>query len=693
MWSRTLDRISFLALFLVVVLLPIFFLPFTHIPIEIAKGAILLVGLATSAIFWVLARFFDGKVSVPKSFGLLFLLVVVLVTLASAYWSLASKVSFFGNLFDVGSFWFVFAAFLLTLLCSMILGSRERARAVLLGVIISSAVLFIFQSLRFYFPQVLSLGTFASKLDNPFGGWSSLGIFAGLSVLISLFMMEFFSISRLSKLLLGILMLLSFFLLAAVNFVLVWKILGVSALIIFVYKVSFLGSQEGEGGEGKARFPALSFVVIMISLLCIISGQSIGKYVPNHLGLTQNEVAPSFQSTLLITKGVLKHDPLLGMGPNMFKEAWALYKPKEINNTLFWNTTFGSGSSLFFTIFATLGALGTASWLLFLGTFLYSGAKSIFSNLRDGLNIEMVVFFISALYLFISSFFYFTGSAIFLLSMAFTGIFIGLYAGSKEGGVYNILFLNDHRKSFFFILAFMLVVILSAGFLFKYGERFASVFYFQRALVAKSVPDIETPLKRAVSLYPNDLYLRSYADVLLVKLNSQLSKNSQPTDEQQKESQAVLDQALASASFAVEINPANYLNFLELGQIYTNTALLKVKSSYEHAVEAYNTALVLNPLNPITDFYLARVSLASGKAKEAKDYLNQALDLKADYTDALLLLSQTYKNEGNPKDALTYAERALASAPNNTDIMQYTTSLKNSANSAPKEENPKKSKP
>src|SRR3989344_5171559 len=51
MLSNILDRISFWSLFVVIVLLPVFFLPFTQIPIETSKGLLFVMCLAISIIF------------------------------------------------------------------------------------------------------------------------------------------------------------------------------------------------------------------------------------------------------------------------------------------------------------------------------------------------------------------------------------------------------------------------------------------------------------------------------------------------------------------------------------------------------------------------------------------------------------------------------------------------------------------
>jgi hypothetical protein len=48
MQTNVFNRLSFLSIFLTVVLLPVFFLPFTNISTNISKGLLLVVGLTLS---------------------------------------------------------------------------------------------------------------------------------------------------------------------------------------------------------------------------------------------------------------------------------------------------------------------------------------------------------------------------------------------------------------------------------------------------------------------------------------------------------------------------------------------------------------------------------------------------------------------------------------------------------------------
>ena len=675
MRSNIFDKLSFLSLFLVVVLLPLFVLPFTSIPVETSKGLLLVLGLAACVVFWAIARFSDGKIIFPRSWLLMSGFGIALAFLLSALFSKNSQVSLFGTMFDIGSFWFIFSGFVLMLMSSVVFRTPKQAKTVLLGTILSSAFVLIFQSARLFMPTILSLGILAGKTGNVLGSWNALGLFAGFSGLMFLLVIEFFPISKMEKLLLEIFILLSILLAASVNFSLVWILLGISGLIIFVYKVSITFQESGNEGE-KKHFPIVSFIVVMIALLFFMSGQLIGGFIPNRLQISNTEVSPSLGATMSITKGVLAKYPVFGVGPNRFGEAWSMYKPAVINNTQFWDVSFGSGSGLLPTLTATTGYLGILAWLIFSILFLVIGVKSVFSSIKNGVNWEMMAFFVLSLYLFISSFFYSTGTVIFLLSLAFTGVFIGLAASGSNKEI-SISFLNDHRKSFFSILVLILIVIFSVATSFKYIERFTSVSYFGKAIFASTEPVAENYINKALSLYSNDLYLRTYSQIYLVKLNSIASKGSSLSDADKADLQASFDQAVNSAQMAAAYDPSNYLNFQLLGSVYQAVGSLGVKDAYSKAVLAYQTASSLNPLNPGLKLAMAGALFVDGKVKDAKDYANEALSLKQDYIDALITLSQIAKSEGNNSGALSYAQAALSLAPTDKNLIQYVDSLNN----------------
>ena len=676
MRSNIFDRLAFAALSLVLILLPIFCLPFTAIGTEISKSLLLVSGLALGFVFWAIARFFDGRIVIPKSSLLLSGGGVIVAVLLSALMSANSQVSFFGTMLDIGSFWFIFSGFALMFLCSLVFRTSLQAKVALFGMIISSAVVLIFQSFHLFFPQVLSLGVLGGKTANLVGSWNSFGLFAGFASLMFMLWLEFFPISRLGRIAVQIGLLLSLLLAAAVNFPLVWMLVGISALLIFVYKASTSFLNRSEGAE--KRFPFVSFVVVIVSLLFIISGGFIGNLIPNYFQISNTEVSPSIGSTIVTAKNVLISDPVFGLGPNRFGEAWAMYKPIAVNSSLFWDTYFESGSGLFPTLLATTGALGILAWVAFFVLFLVSGARSVFSSIKDGVNWEMVAYFVLALYLYVAMFFYPAGPVLFLLALAFSGVFIGLVA-SKDKGEWSVAFLDDHRKSFFSILLLIIMIIFSVAATFKFVEKFASVSYFGKALASTALPEAESSISKALSLHTNDLYLRTYSQIYLVKLSSLAGKGSELTEAEKEDLQSSFDQAIRAASLAVNYNPSNYLNYRLQGSVYQTAGTLGVKEGYAKAAESFALASQKNPSNPGLKLLLSNAYFLDGKLTEAETEANSALALKPDYIDAFLTLSQIAKKRGNNSEALRYAEQALALAPTNSDLIQYVNTFKGGA--------------
>ena len=485
---------------------------------------------------------------------------------------------------------------------------------------------------------------------------------------------------KIEKILLQIFILLSVLLAACVNFTLVWVLLGISSLIIFVYKVSITLNRSEDTDKDKKNFPLTSFVVMMIALLFFVSGPFVGSFIPSHLNITNTEVGPSFGATMSITKGVLLKYPIFGLGPNMFGEAWSIYKPAVVNNTQFWDTSFNSGSGLLTTFAATVGGLGILAWIIFFILFLLIGVKSVFSSIKNETNWEMMAFFVLSLYLFISSFFYFTGSVIFLMSFAFTGVFIGLITSSSNREI-SMSFLNDHRKSFFSILVIILIVVLSVSATFTYVERFVSVSYFGKALSAPTEPIAENSIVTALSLYSNDLYLRTYSQIQLVKLSSIVNKGSTLSDSDKTNVQNAFTSAVNGAQLAIQYDSQNYLNYQLLGSVYQNVGPLSGKDAYNNAIKSYQTASSFNPLNPGLKLSIAGASFINGDVQGAENYANQALTLKPDYVDALITLSQIAKSQGNISQALSYAQSALSISPSDSNLIQYVNSLSSSTTS------------
>lgn len=227
-------------------------------------------------------------------------------------------------------------------------------------------------------------------------------------------------------------------------------------------------------------------------------------------------------------------------------------------------------------------------------------------------------------------------------------------------------------------------MIVSAAAGFKYIERLASVSYFGKTLSATSVSNAENSISRALSLYQNDLYLRTYAQVYLTKINSIVSKGSTSlSDADKADLQASFDQAVNASRLAVNYDKTNYLNYNSLGSVYNTAVLLGIKDANIKAIEAYKIASTLNPLNPGIKLSIANIYLTEKDINNARDYAKQAITLKPNYIEGLITLSQIEKSDKNNSMAISYAEQALSLAPDNKNLIDYVNSLKNGTSVPP----------
>ena len=94
------------------------------------------------------------------------------------------------------------------------------------------------------------------------------------------------------------------------------------------------------------------------------------------------------------------------------------------------------------------------------------------------------------------------------------------------------------------------------------------------------------------------------------------------------------------AQAATKLNPNNYLNFISLGNVYTQLGLIGAPDTEADAKEAYSKSIKLNPSSPIPHFLYGRYLAIINKREDALKELELALTLKPDYQEAKNLLKE-----------------------------------------------------
>lgn len=694
--GRGIERFASMCFFTLAFLLPIFFIPGLSFPLQFSKALLLSALVLIAFCLWVIARLKDGRFVIP--FPLLFfaLFVIVVIFALSSLLSASVVSSLFGQGLEVGTTLNLLILSLFAFLVAVLFRAKEQIFASYLAFLASFFLVALFHVLRLFLgPDFLSLGIFTDTVSNTVGKWNDLGVFFGVSTVLSLVTLEFLSLNWLFKTLIYISLALSLFFLAVVNFSMVWFVIGLFSLIFLVYIISFSSSRKSEGDslntleegteEGSApvsggaqplrRVPIPSLVVLLISVIFVLAGNTLGNRIGTALHISQIEVRPSWNATLEVARHTLVESPLLGSGPNEFTSEWLKYKPDGVNGTVFWNVDFNYGIGLIPTLLATTGILGALAWVLFFLLFLYAGFKAILSDFSDALSRYLITSsFLSALFLWIFTIFYIPSLTIFFLAFFFTGLFVASLTIARAQSVKIISFGSDPRAGFVSVLLLILFLVGGVTLGYVLAQKYAAAVFFQQGVAAfnteGNIEKSEKLITQAVALSPLDLYYRFLTELDLVRMNAVLNKKpgAASAESVRAEFQTLLGAALLNARQAVAQGPEHYENLTTLGRVYEAVVPLKIEGAYENARTAYMEALALNPKSPAIHLTMARLEVAKGDNGKARENISLALKEKNNYTEAIFLLSQIDAAEGNIKAAISSAEAASTIAPNDSSI-------------------------
>jgi tetratricopeptide (TPR) repeat protein len=689
--SGLLEKIAYLVLGITMFLLPFFFVPSQNYSLQAGKGLLVGIGTVVGLAFYIVSLIKAGKLSLPKSLLFLSLILVPVTSLISAFANSTSSTGLLGFGFEVGTVAYLAIAVVLVFLLGELFQNTGRQLTTYKGFFVAFGLIAVFHVVRLLgSADTLSFGLFTNRISNFIGSWNDFGVFLGGISLLSLISLEMLQLSKLYRSLLYVAFVLSLFFLALVNFGAVWVVLAVFALIMFVYIVSFdkfapnlantsvtnsvYGGIQGRGYEKKVSYTSLALLVL--SLLFVFSGASLGEKISKKFDVASVEVRPSWTATYMVFKDSMKDKALVGSGPNSFNKVWLKYKPAGINETVFWNTDFVYGIGLIPTLVVNTGILGLLSWLLFLVLFIWAGVRAIFYSISDLLSRYLVTSsFMVALYFWVMSCLYVTTMSTFTFAFGFTGLFIASLYREKLLKRADFNLARHPKLSFVSVLVLVALLLASLTLGYTIAQKSMSLATFQKSILAyqkdQNADAAEAMIAEAINSGGYDTFYRGLSELDLVRIDTLLSKPGATPDSVRKEFQQILAKTIESAKKATEVDPSNYQNWISLARVYA--ALVPqpfaIPGAYENARKTYEQALATNPHSPVILLLLARLEVAHNDLKQAREFVNKAIAEKPNYAEAHFLLAQIEVTEGNLSKAIPSLETTTLLVPNNAGLL------------------------
>lgn len=649
-------------------LMPIFVIPASWSNISQGKTLILALILVFALIAWLVSNVDSRRLVFSLDPILIVSLLIPAVYLLSALLAGTHGSMVSGEALQ-GTFASVAMLFGVALIAAIYARGDRRASVTLLLVLLASAaVVFLFQTIRIVLPSVLSLNDLMQgSTSSIVGAWHDFGIFAGLSLLICCGLLETsLATERIKGPALRVLAAASFLMLFVVNFSDTWVILSFACLVFALFR-GIRSYRRQRNVLAAARFAILWIGLAVIAMIIAFTNSFIFPHLPQALQLTQVEVRPSWQGTFSVGQQVLGEGKafVFGSGPNSFDEQWARFKPTEVNATNFWNVDFQSGIGVVPTALVTVGILGTLSWVLLILALFWGGYRTLVEEPDNRLR---ALLFIASGFLMAFHVIYVPGISISVLLFILLGMLAGLNLRAWRIGV-----LSPAPQSVAVFAATLVVVCGVIGSSLIESRAVVSTLYTYRAAdIYSKTGDLSRSaslVSRAVALDPrNDIAQRAAIEMGLLQL-SKLASTGASDPASKAALQTMLSQTISHGLTAVSIDDKNYQNWLALAGLYKSLAGVGIQGAYEQAFAAYLRAASTTPTNPAPLIQLAQIAISQNKANDALPYLAQAISLKPNLALPYYLRSQIEASQGQYQAAAQDA--VIAAQIANQDPMSW----------------------
>lgn len=688
---KIVDIIVKSSVFLTVFLLPLFFAPNVPSILELNKQVLLVIVVGIGFLGWVGKMAWKNEIRFKKDFILVpiitFFAIFGLSTLLSDYRE-QSLWGFFGG--EGKSFitlLFLMAFFFLVL---NTVKTRVEAMKVVIVFLISGFITALYGILQIWEVYALPVEFTKTPFFNTVGSVYTLAIYVGALFLLSLAM--FLSdVSKVLKIVLIALAFFFFFVLMVINFKIIW--IALILCMAFLFGVTIMSSKKS---QGQARI--LPMIFLVLTLIMILRG---GKpLVQKNLPV---EVLLNHKTSMKIALSSIKESPMLGTGPTTYTSVYQKNRPENLGD--YWAVNFNSASSYFLTLVSTTGILGALAFLFLVG----SGVLALFKGIAEkakrkdadakedymAIGVGMVWLFVT-LILFV----YLTNITILFLWWFSFALFLSFssFKDTKKEEKEFVTTSGSPTSSLALSFVFVLVIIGFIASIYLESQKYFAATHFNKALIADAkggdLDTVQNELAKAVEFDVNrDVYYRNLSIALFAQANKKVaeSEGEKLSADESALVSSLIRGSIESAARAQNLNELNVDNHLALARVYEGV-LVTMEGADEKAIEAYQAAIKIDPNNPALYQKIASIHVslsdiaiiqarAEGELKEgelpeeskknlamARENIDKAVKIKADYTAANLLAVGVYEREGNIEGAIEKGKENRKQNPNVASI-------------------------
>lgn len=688
--SGILDKLTEYGIYLLIFLMPLFILPFSVEVYEFNKSFLLVFGSVVLFFIWALDSIFvKKKIIFSKSILTISFAFYLLVLLASVFFSVdipSSIWGYSGNFSD--SFVFYVGLFIFYTVFMAVASAKGANRVIKksISALVYSALLASLAALPYYFGF-----TYLPGFGGAVAGFSLVSGYSHafaiyLLVMFFVVLYDIFSGSRgrarkAADVLTAVVIL--------ANLILVdWPVVYFMIFAMCVALVFLGGALKKESpSHGAESFIPLLMILssllfissvnlneIMLGRISMSGTSSIGSLVREALDVDMYNANTSVQNgfgtkeAIGIAASSLAERPVLGSGPGTYYYDFFKHKSVDFNYGPNWTLGFNKAYNEVLEKISTIGILGLLAYCVL--------AVLAFLLLMKTTKMEksgefLAVAFLSLL---LFQFLFFETSVLkfmFVLFLAFASAGKFMLSDGRNKSEIVSFDIRGRGLSGGMLSVFGVMVILVCSTSMALGiQIFRAEAKYVAAINSAEPQDLDSAkLEEIVKLNP---YKGDYSAGLSgLYLSRVYYLINQDKDDQDTLNRITVEanNALTSASKAVEVSPNNMLLWENYSYIYKSIDALGMKGGNEWAIKGYEKAIALAPNDPSLRIELGKLYLAKyekddkdedkkADLEKAKEVLLKSEELKNDHPAAALQLAIVYSQERDGDKMLQQVDKA-----------------------------------
>ncbi|OGI76788.1 hypothetical protein A3C57_02440 [Candidatus Nomurabacteria bacterium RIFCSPHIGHO2_02_FULL_33_12] len=675
------EKIGLLAISYSVGLSLVFFIPFLPFSLVFGKGILLTFGAFLGIIFYILDCIACGRFILPASKTYIFFAITIFLAFITSFFVPNTVNSFIGTGFDFGTISTLLIAFVYFFLFSIWTRAIDFTKHISKTFYITCciAILFVILEIIFGITKLVPNMFLGISGSNLVGSFNDFAIILGAFVFVNSLVIENKFLRKPVKIGAILILILSLILLFIINYVFIWKLIGLFGLSMLIYRLMPRNFNIENSENTKRKFSVIGFILIICAFVGIIGSNSIANLTAQRpLYFINNESRLTLASSISVIKNTYYKHPFIGAGLNRFNLAWESSKSQILGGKFlsspYWNISFTHGFGIFFTLIATLGVFAGIVFIYFM-ILICKKIISLFGKNLSSTGKSNTLFIYSTLSLYSLVIFLFDtpNTAIFIVIFAFWGILYSYIDNLKNLNNKVFSFIHDSRYSFFSIFSLMILLILNL-----YGGYYMSRSFYANYLVNKAslmtanslgIDMGESYIKKALSIHKLDSYARALSNVEVLKIISIINDTSKPQEQLRSLLTETINSAAESAKLSVGMDPSNYQNYLSILRVQEVLISFGNKDVYNDAIAISNKVLTLNPNNPGVIMRQAKIAVSAGAYEDANIFIDQVVSINPYYIDAYILRSQIHVTLGQTDLAFNILDQGILLNPQSGDLM------------------------